>query len=274
MPINKRRTSYPRLDAAPVSPPTRPAAEVARPDMTPGEARVAVQRARQGIESSRSALLDLHDRKGWKALGYRTWTEFVDAEFSVSLRHLNRQIGAARTEREITQVNETGPIGPVLEDVPESVLRPLTGRLAEEKAAVLVRAQATVPRGKVTARVVREVLDPRRPSSASPKASCGPAGPPGGKMYHVERMQAAGMSESDVKETLRDVVLADDNGELWVGQVVERAVGVLRRRFPGLDVLTIERAVKDEAARFLRIGIASERRPVSAGLQGAESGDA
>lgn len=171
MSMQKRRQSYPNLGPSVGSGPAPPPAPVlaVRGDMTEGEARQAVHRAKQAIEAARGVLLDLHDRKGWKALGYATWNEFVETEFGQSRRHLNRQLEAARTEQEIAQVHkeithsdEMGPIGPISGPIRESVLRPLTGLPSpEEKHAVLVDAIDSAPGGKVTAKVVKAAVGRR-----------------------------------------------------------------------------------------------------------------
>jgi hypothetical protein len=58
----------------------------------------------RGLEvgSYRDALLALHERRGWAALGYRNWRECVVAEFGGSPSRAYRQLQAARDERRLS----------------------------------------------------------------------------------------------------------------------------------------------------------------------------
>lgn len=52
----------------------------------------AINRASQGIGQ---LLLEIRQREGWKALGYKNWTEFLTEEFSYSRKHLYELMKAA-----------------------------------------------------------------------------------------------------------------------------------------------------------------------------------
>lgn len=95
----------------------RHGAEVAPARMTAAEARDAVERVRKGLEDARLAVLELHDRRGWKALGYPSWSECLDKEFGLKRTYVHYLLEAARIEGELfTTVNV---------QIPERVLRPL-----------------------------------------------------------------------------------------------------------------------------------------------------
>jgi len=70
--------------------------------MPRAEARHLLEHIRENLRDVRLQLLALYDREGWRSLGYRSWRELVEAEFSVSLGHLNRLLAAARIERDVT----------------------------------------------------------------------------------------------------------------------------------------------------------------------------
>lgn len=80
------------------------------------EARQIVKNINGRFEQSRKDLIELHDREGWRALGYDNWRDCVQAEFQQSAAYLYRQLAAAKIEQLIES-----PIG----EIPESHLRPL-----------------------------------------------------------------------------------------------------------------------------------------------------
>jgi hypothetical protein len=110
--------------------------------MTEDEAKDAVNRINQHVGRIRSLLLDMYERQGWRALGYKSWRACVAAEFDQSQSYLYRQLDAAKSERDIS------PIG---ERLPESHLRKLSDLEPEQKRAVYAKALETAPNGKVTA---------------------------------------------------------------------------------------------------------------------------
>lgn len=71
--------------------------------MSADEARACVRAINAHLNGARQLLLDLHDRSGWRALGYDSWRACVVAEFQQSQRHLYRQLEAAQLERELQQ---------------------------------------------------------------------------------------------------------------------------------------------------------------------------
>jgi hypothetical protein len=63
--------------------------------MTLNEARQYVARIRSTAEEMGKLLNELKKREGWKALGYRTWTECMEKEFPHSRKHLYELMKAA-----------------------------------------------------------------------------------------------------------------------------------------------------------------------------------
>jgi hypothetical protein len=122
--------------------------------MTEYEARACCDRIKYGLDSVRAMVKDLHDRTGWKALGYPSWRACVLAEFDQSQSHLYRQLEAARVEAEVSPNGEIGSI-------PEAQLRPLAALPEGERKGAWDEAVATAPNGKVTAAHVESVVSGR-----------------------------------------------------------------------------------------------------------------
>lgn len=77
-------------------------------DMTAAEARRLVDRIRRHMDDARLAVYELHERRGWEALGYSSWRECVLSEFNQSQAQLYRLLQAARTEREVAPAKRIG----------------------------------------------------------------------------------------------------------------------------------------------------------------------
>lgn len=119
--------------------------------MSANEARSCVSRIRGHLENARRELLDLHDREGWKALGYESWRACAVAEFGKSSAQVYRLLSAAQIERELDS-----PIG----ETPESHLRPLTELdTAEERREAWEQANAHTGSDQRTARDVQQAVD-------------------------------------------------------------------------------------------------------------------
>jgi phage-related minor tail protein len=64
--------------------------------MDKADATALTQRIRTAVDGLWDMLLEAHDRKAWKALGYKTWEAYVTAEFSMSRRHSYRLLDQGR----------------------------------------------------------------------------------------------------------------------------------------------------------------------------------
>jgi hypothetical protein len=71
------------------------------PMMDATEARAVVTRIKTHIDVARGELLELKDREGWRALGYRSWGACAKAEFGGSAATLYRQLEAAEIARDL-----------------------------------------------------------------------------------------------------------------------------------------------------------------------------
>jgi polyhydroxyalkanoate synthesis regulator phasin len=90
---------------------------VTLPDMNLEEATAKHQELKAIHGVARSMLLEMRDRKGWKALGYLSFEDYGDKEWGYSRQHLNRLATAESTQKLLE------PIGS--KDIPETHLRPL-----------------------------------------------------------------------------------------------------------------------------------------------------
>jgi len=138
------------------------------PDMTEQEARQAVDDIKRGINTVRARIYDLDRRKGWKALGYRSFTACCMEEFpELHERTIRRQLYAAQIED--TLKKELGPQGPKsLGDIPEKHLRPLVSVKNDDETlvAAYTKAQQIAKdenQGRLTEAIVTRAVEAVRP---------------------------------------------------------------------------------------------------------------
>lgn len=129
--------------------------EITEITMTAEEARECIQQVNDNLMDTRELLLDLHDRLGWKALGYVSWEKCVIAEFKDKRTYLFYQLAAAKVERNLSQ----STIVDKEEYIPESHLRPLAPLPPGKQREVYQKAVETAPEGKVTARYIKETIE-------------------------------------------------------------------------------------------------------------------
>lgn len=138
------------------------------PDMTELEARQAVNDIKRGINTVRARIYDLDRRKGWKALGYRSFTACCMEEFpELHERTIRKQLHAAQVEE--TLKRELGPSGPKkIGDIPEAHLRPLVSVKNDDETlvAAYTKAQEIAKdenQGKLTEAIVTRAVEQTRP---------------------------------------------------------------------------------------------------------------
>jgi hypothetical protein len=113
--------------------------------MTKQEARECADRINTNINNVRALVWELHERRGWDALGYKNWTECVRKEFEQAERYIFYQFKAAQIEQNIADCTRVQ-----LGEIPEKHLRPLGKLPAEDQAAAWHKAKETAPNGEVT----------------------------------------------------------------------------------------------------------------------------
>lgn len=119
--------------------------------MTEAEARECVDAIKSGIINVGRKLLELHEREGWRALGYASWRECAQAEFGFRQSRVYQLLEAAEIERNISTMVEI--------PIPERQLRPLAALPADLQREVWQQAVDTAPNGKVTAAHVQIVVN-------------------------------------------------------------------------------------------------------------------
>jgi hypothetical protein len=71
--------------------------------MTAAEARASTDRLKHAIEDTALLVADLHDREAWRALGFKSWAAYVDAEFPFKRRESYELIDQGRAMRLLSQ---------------------------------------------------------------------------------------------------------------------------------------------------------------------------
>ena len=112
-------------------------------DITPMsamEARECVNAIKGNLESLRLMLLELHQRRGWEALGYSSWEDCAKAEFGKSRSYVFQLVAAAEVEDNLALIKEKSTIVD-LNNIPVSHLTALAKLPPEQQAEGLLKAE-------------------------------------------------------------------------------------------------------------------------------------
>lgn len=123
-------------------------------EMSLDEARETDRLIKRHINTTRYLLLDMRDRKGWKALGYESFVEYGEKELNFASTHLYRLADAAEIALQIG-------FSPIGENQPkESQLRPLKSIPEDERKAIWDEAtrKAQEDGAKLTAQRVQDAV--------------------------------------------------------------------------------------------------------------------
>jgi hypothetical protein len=135
-------------------------------EMNEREAREAVDDIKKGINTVRARIYELDRRKGWKALGYRSFTACCMDQFpELHAKYVEKQLAAARVD---AVLKEFPPNGGKIEELPESHARELVSlrhdpealKSAYEKAVDIADAQND---GRVTAQIITQAVQESKP---------------------------------------------------------------------------------------------------------------
>jgi hypothetical protein len=135
-------------------------------EMSEQEARQAVDDIKRGINTVRARIYDLDRRKGWKALGYRSFTACCMEEFpELHERTIRKQLNAAQVEAKLKKL---GPIGPNTAELPETHLRPLVSVKNDDKTLVAAYSKAqeiakVENQGRLTEAIVTRAVEAVKP---------------------------------------------------------------------------------------------------------------
>ena len=192
--------------------------------MTEEEARTCVEQINQNLANVRALLLELHEREGWRALGYDSWSQCVQAEFGDRHRsYLYRQLDAARIEAGSDRIG----VG----DLPESHLRVIASALRGDNEGAKLAVGRALDEGAETAddfkRAAQEVWVERHlPRQSTLRARCRAGTVSVYDAYHIGGLMDS--LDADERQTLMvldqctDTELAamllrvkDDKPDLW-----------------------------------------------------------
>lgn len=143
---------------------TEDAGQVVIP-MTADEARQSIYVFKNFRKGMYLTALELYDRDGWKALGYRSWYECAKEELEVGSEDAaDRLINAGRVQRNIFG-SEVTASSRLLNDAKfsTSALLHLRRLPVEQQREAALQAIETAPNGSVTAAHVERVVDEYKP---------------------------------------------------------------------------------------------------------------
>ncbi len=122
-------------------------------EMTQDEARETDRLIKRHINTTRYLLLDMRDRKGWKALGYESFKEYGEKELGYQENYIHKLVNAAEISLQIGFDSDCTIVQP-----PESQLRPLKSVPEAERKAIWEEAtrKAQEEGAKRTAKLVEK----------------------------------------------------------------------------------------------------------------------
>lgn len=107
--------------------------------MDKADATALTQRIRTAVDGLGDMLLEAHDNKAWKALGYVTWEAYVEAEFDMSRQHSYRLLDQGRVVKAIEDA--TGILSPS-GDISEAAARDIKPDLQAVTGEIRARIEA------------------------------------------------------------------------------------------------------------------------------------
>ncbi|MFZ1324682.1 MAG: hypothetical protein WAT67_01425 [Candidatus Contendobacter sp.] len=115
------------------------------------------------INTTRYLLLDMRDRKGWKALGYESFKDYGEKELGYQENYIHKLVNAAEISLQIGFNSDCTIVQP-----PESHLRPLKAVPEDERKAIWEEAtrKAMEEGEKLTAKRVDEAVEEWKRRSA------------------------------------------------------------------------------------------------------------
>lgn len=127
--------------------------------LTEGEARQLTNSIKAHLQAADAQILELHERDGWKALGYTSWRDCIQAEFNLTQSRGYQLLALARVKRNIiplpsgdSTIVEKRPV------INEAQARVLSKIPAGRQREVYEEAVTKAPNGKPTARQIAQVL--------------------------------------------------------------------------------------------------------------------
>lgn len=196
--------------------------------MTESEARYLVMKIGVHLQHARAMLKELHDREGWKALGYETWRDCVASEFGQSQAYLYRQLAAA-----IIEANIDSPIG----RNPERQLRELSGLNPVGQNIVYGASVqiATDNNGRLTAAGIKSARIIFEEIERTGAVDDGNGGQIPIDKAHISDYQAAIRQESYERGKRKESYIEENTGRIRAGKYVGSKSNVLQDLSQHLD---------------------------------------
>jgi uncharacterized membrane protein YgaE (UPF0421/DUF939 family) len=123
--------------------------------MEKADATALTQRIRTAVHGLGKMLLEAHDHKAWKALGYKTWSAYVEGEFDMGRAHSYRLLDHGRVIKAIEDA--TGKVSP-MGDISERTARELKDDLPAATAEIAARSE----QGEEPAQSAKEIAAERK----------------------------------------------------------------------------------------------------------------
>lgn len=132
------------------------AQSIKKQEITKAQARKLTDRIKAAADELWSLLLEAHEGKAWKALGYKTWEAYIGAEFDMTRRHAYRLLDQGRVVRAIEDAaGENVTHG---SQITERIARDIKPVLPEVTQEIRER----VERGESPAQATYEVIEAKR----------------------------------------------------------------------------------------------------------------
>jgi hypothetical protein len=136
--------------------------DAAPAELSKAEATKLTRKIKSAVDELWSLLLEAHDRKAWKALGYATWEAYVKAEFEMGRAHSYRLLDQGRVIHAIEEATGLSPMG----DISERAARDLKDDLPAAADAIKAKVEA----GEEPAKAVADTVAATRAAKEKAKA--------------------------------------------------------------------------------------------------------
>lgn len=124
-------------------------------ELTPAEARALTDHIKLTADQLWRLLLQAHERRAWFALGYQSWSNYIQVEFDMTRSYSYRLLDQGRVIRAIEQASGVSPTGDI---VSERVARDLKPQLTMVTSDIAERIEA----GEDPAAAVADVISKAR----------------------------------------------------------------------------------------------------------------
>ncbi len=123
------------------------------------EARELTRRIKEATTNLYDMLREAHDRRAWKAMGYDTWREYIEAEFDFGVQYAYRLVSQSRVIRSLGEaasdskqaLTERRQLATPV-NITESAARRIAPHLEEAKAQIRTEVEAGVEPQEAIAR--------------------------------------------------------------------------------------------------------------------------